>query len=207
MLSPEEEEYYDQTRALLEAPYLAGRNPRAQSGFSGDATKWEHARRPILQAIHRDGAFLDIGCASGHLMECLVEWAADDGYEIEPYGLELIPAIADVARARLPRWADRIHTGNVMTWEPPRRYDFVRTELVYVPRWRRRELVERLLEMFVVPGGRVIVCSYGSSRRPKPSAEPAVQILADFGFVVAGNTEAIAPTGRVTLSAAWIDAP
>ncbi len=207
MIPPEDQAYYDATVELLEEAYLAADNPRSQSGFGGDAAKWERDRRPIVAAVHRGGTFLDVGCASGHLMECVAAWAAADGFAIEPHGLDLIPSMADLARRRLRHWADRIHVGNVMTWEPPRRYDYVRTEGRYVPDWRRRDLVARLLDRFLVPGGRMILCSYGSSRRPEPAAEPVAGLLRSWGYELAGSAEVVAPTGRVTLRAAWVDSP
>lgn len=54
--------------------------------------------------------------------------------------------------------------GDVLEWEPSRRFDFVRTELVYAPDERRRELAERLLG-WLEPGGRVLVCGYGDPVR------------------------------------------
>jgi 2-polyprenyl-3-methyl-5-hydroxy-6-metoxy-1,4-benzoquinol methylase len=84
---------------------LRGRVPRrrqptrAQSGFGGDEARWEAARRPIADAIDRDGTFLDVGCASGQLLESLVEWTP---FQIEPYGLDLAPALVELARRRLP---------------------------------------------------------------------------------------------------------
>ena len=66
-----------------------------------------------------------------------------EGLVVEPYGVEISAGLADLARQRLPHWADRIWTGNAMTWEPPRRFDVVRTGLDYVPPRRRREFVER----------------------------------------------------------------
>ena len=53
---------------IIVPAYLAGDNPRAQSGFAGDERRWEAARRPILEAVDRCGTFLDVGCASGLLM-------------------------------------------------------------------------------------------------------------------------------------------
>ena len=69
---------------------------------------WERARRFIFAAVNRDGTFLDVGCANGHLMECAVTWLAEAGVSIEPYGLEILPDVAALARQRLPHWADRI---------------------------------------------------------------------------------------------------
>jgi SAM-dependent methyltransferase len=139
----DEARWFAEMASIFDAAYLAGDNPRAQSGFGGDEARWEAARRPITDAIDRPGTFLDVGCASGHLLESLIRWSP---HEIEPYGLDLPPAVVELARRRLPQCADRIFHGNALTWEPPRRFDFVRTELVYVPADRQRELVERLLQ-------------------------------------------------------------
>jgi SAM-dependent methyltransferase len=109
-------QWFDEMAAIFEAAYLAGDNPRAQSGFGGDEARWESARGPIADAIDRDGTFLDIGCASGHLLETLVGWTP---HGIEPYGLDFAPALAELARQRLPQWADRIFVGDALTWEPP----------------------------------------------------------------------------------------
>ena len=99
---PEDEPYYAETRRLLEGAYLEAEGPRGGSGFRGDAGRWERARRPIASAIDRDGTLLDVGCANGLLMESLVAWARRDGVEIEPYGLELIPSLAALARGGCP---------------------------------------------------------------------------------------------------------
>jgi hypothetical protein len=98
--------------AIFDAAYLEGDTPRAQSGFGGDAARWEAGRRPIAEAIDCDGSFLDIGCANGHLVESIVHWSP---HRIEPYGLDFAPAVAELARQRLPQWADRIFVGNALT--------------------------------------------------------------------------------------------
>ena len=140
-------------------------------------------------------------------MESLVAWAGEDGRRIEPYGLDLIPSLAALARERLPRWADRISVGNVMGWEPPFRFDFVRTELEYVPRDRRRGMVERLLGLYLAPGGRLILCSYGSSRRYRSKAEPVGEVLRTWGYDVAGESEGADTNGALITRVAWTDAP
>src|SRR5215813_10608495 len=83
----DEEGWYREVAAVITPAYLAGDNPRAQSGQSGDEAHWEQARSHIADAIHRDGTFLDVGCASGYLMECLPRWAKARGCAVEPYGL------------------------------------------------------------------------------------------------------------------------
>ena len=165
---------------VYEEHYLASDDPRRQSGFGGDEARWEAARRPIVRAIDRPGSFLDVGCANGYLLESLVRWSP---HPIEPYGLDFSPRLVELARARLPQWADRFFVGDALTWEPepPRRFDFVRTELVYAPEERWRELVERLLSRVLAPGGRLIVCGYGSPRSGVV-AHPVRRILREWGY-------------------------
>ena len=140
----------------LAAAYLAESDPRWQSGYDGDRQAWREARELVLDAVDRDGTFLDVGCANGHLMECLVEWGRERGVHLTMYGLELNPDLASAARRRLPRWAERIHVGNVLDWHPPIAFTYVRTGLEYVPPHRRAPLVSRLLREVVAPGGRLI---------------------------------------------------
>jgi SAM-dependent methyltransferase len=184
MLNTEEQRFFVEEQALHEAKYLTGINPRQQSGFGRDERDWERYRRPVVAPIDRDGTFLDIGCANGLLMESVVDWARADGHCVEPYGLDISEKLTEIARRRLPHWRDRIFVGNGLVWDPPRRFDFVRTELVYVPLTRRREYVERLLERVVAPGGRLIVCSYGSSRPEGDRAELIVDVLRDWGITI-----------------------
>jgi SAM-dependent methyltransferase len=187
----DDEEWFRGMAALFEGAYLEGDNPRAQSGFGGDEARWEAGRQPITEAIDRPGTFLDVGCASGHLMESVVHWSP---HRVEPYGLELVPALADLARSRLPHWADRIFVGNALSWEPPRRFDFVRTELVYVPESRQPDLLERLLADVMAPGGRLIVCGYGSPRSGVP-AHPVRELVRAHGFAPELEYAAEAPEG------------
>jgi SAM-dependent methyltransferase len=184
MLTQAERDFFVREQALHEAKYLAGSNPRQQSGFGRDACDWERFRRPVVRPIDRDGSYLDIGCANGLLMESVVVWAREDGHGVEPFGLDISEKLAELARRRLPHWRDRIFVGNALFWEPPARFDFVRTELVYVPPARRREYAERLLARFVAPGGRLIICSYGSSRPEGARAEPIALELHAWGLVV-----------------------
>jgi SAM-dependent methyltransferase len=159
---------------VYEENYLRGRTPLEQSGFGGDEARWELARRPIVEAIDRDGTFLDVGCASGYLMECVARWSP---YRVEPYGLDFSPRLVELARGRLPQWTDRIFVGDALEWGPPHAFDFVRTELVYAPEERQRDLVERLLSY----AGRLIVCGYGSGRKGVP-AEPLAPLLREWGY-------------------------
>lgn len=177
--------WYQRAAAFITPAYLAGDNPRSQSGHSGDEAHWRHARSLIAEAIHRDGAFLDVGCANGHLMECLQQWARERGQAIEPYGLDIAPELAELARRRLPHWADRIWVGNAIDWQPPRRFDWVRTGLEYVPRRRQRDLVQHLLTEAVSPGGRLIIGTHNEEKEARSAEEQ----VASWGFRIAGRLE------------------
>jgi SAM-dependent methyltransferase len=181
---PSEDGFFAEQRARLETSYLAGANPRQQSGFGRDERDWERFRRPIVAPIDRDGSFLDIGCANGLLMESVVAWAREDGHRLEPYGLDISEKLVALARQRLPHWRERLFVGNAYVWEPPMRFDFVRTELVYVPATLRRRYAERLLDRVVAPGGLLLACSYGSSRPEGARAEPLVDDIRDWGLPI-----------------------
>jgi SAM-dependent methyltransferase len=200
-LSPEEEEFFRSEQSIHERKYLAGTNPRQQSGFGRDEHDWRRFRRPIADAINKSGCFLDVGCANGLLMESVVAWAREDGHVLEAYGLDISARLADLARSRLPIWRDRIFVGNALVWTPPMLFDFVRTEMVYVPVARRRDYIYRLLDTFVADDGRLIVCSYGSSRPEGRRPEPLADDFAAWGLTIAGVFDAPSGHGFITTRA------
>lgn len=139
MTSAEREDlWFEREKEFHESKFVAGTNPRAQSGFGRNERDWERYRRPVVAGIYKGGTFLDVGCANGLLMESVARWAAENGHDIQPYGLDISEKLAALARRRLPAWSGRIFVGNALYWDSPFRFDFVRTELLYVPAHRRR---------------------------------------------------------------------
>ena len=202
-----DDEWFEKNRRGVEAAYLAGGDLRAQSGFSGDAARWEALRRNVLDAVDRGGDFMDIGCANGYFLECAVKWAQEKGHRLEPYGLDVSAPLVALAKERLPQWSQRFQVGNAWTFEPPRKYDFVRSELVYVPRALERRLVERVLERFVAPGGRLIIPWYGGGSAPRRK-RTMKELLTSWGLNVAGESFADDPLRRGAFTdAAWLDKP
>jgi hypothetical protein len=174
--------FYADTLRLLEPAYLAGTTPQEGSGFGGDPARWRAHREMIVDGIHGDGTFLDLGCANGLLMESVRGWAGERGFAIEPYGVDLGPRLVDLARARLPHWADRIEVGNAIDYMPAdgRRFTFVHALADCVPERRRADLVRHALAKLVEPGGRLLLSHYGT--------RPAREYLTQVGVPVIGES-------------------
>ena len=181
------------TPSEFEQAYLATDDPRAQSSFHGSTERWEAARRPIVEALDGNGTFLDVGCANGLLMESVAEWAP---FEIEPYGVDFSAGLVQIARKRLPQWADRIWVGNAATWTTPVRFDFVHMRIEIGSLAHIRGF-----------GHRLIVSSDGSFRRPdSPRAEPVADRLRELGLEVAGELYRRSDGHQVEIAVAWVDA-
>ncbi len=199
-----EERFYRDGQRLIEASYLRGSTPQAGSGFSGTDAAWRAGRSQICQAIDRDGTFLDVGCANGHLMESATAWCAERGIRLEPYGVDLSPGLVGEARRRLPRWADRIWVGNALHWRAPGglRFDFVHTLLDLVPASRLAEMVAHQLEHLVATGGRLLASHYVP---PDDRSRYPAGMLTRLGFQVDGVTRPGESAAGGVPPVAWID--
>ena len=129
-------------------------------------------------------------------------WSREDGHPLEPYGVDISPRLADLARRRCPQWADRVWAANALGWTPPRRFTYVRTGLDYVPPPRRAEYVDHLLSEVVEPGGRLVVGVFNEERDQDGLAAP----VASWGFPVAGRTARPHRHPAVAYKAFWVDA-
>lgn len=199
-----DDDYREDLRRLLDGAYLRATTPQGGSGFGGDASEWRAARSMLCDAVERDGTFLDVGCANGLLMESMVEWCAEADVHLEPYGLDISEALVEVARRRLPQWADRIWVGDGLTWRHPdgQRFDVVHVLLDAVRDERWRTLIDHLLRAVVAPGGRLLVSQYN-----QVSAEHhAAAILERLGYRVGGVTSRPMRAGRPDASpSAWVE--
>ncbi len=151
--------------------------------------------------MDRDGSWLDVGCANGYLLSTLPTWCAERGVRIEAHGLELLPRVADLARDLHPELTDRIWTGSVMRWSPPRRFTYVTALEDQAPPNRLADLVERLLGTFLEPGGRLIVSAYANQDE---SPRDLFSDLIACGHQPTGRIFIERP-GRGPLITAWLD--
>lgn len=193
-LPPEDEAHLALCRAL-ERNYLSRNDPYGSSGSSSTPVGWYQGRHSIVEAMYRDGAFLDVGCAAGHLAASLVPWGAARGVNLEPHGLDVSLPLVERARARLPEYAGNFHVGNAWLWAPPRRYDFVVVLLDVCPPGRLPEFLQRVYRDFLTPGGRLICSLYlcAPAGQPGPAdREDPRRLVAGAGLRVDGET--VGPT-------------
>lgn len=183
--------------------YLAADNPRGQSGHGGDEAQYRDKRMMILEAIHRNGTFLDVGCANGYLMESLERWLQGSGLAVEFYGLDISEPLLELAKQRLPHRQDRFFLGNALYWTPPQPFDFVYLigpELV--PVGRQAALLDRLMQHYVGPGGRLIL---GPLNEERDSRELESQLHA-WGHSPSGYCEKSNPTSELVVRKMfWFD--
>ncbi|MCP4007063.1 MAG: methyltransferase domain-containing protein [bacterium] len=189
-------------KALITERYLHNDDPYLQFGFGGGAERWRNERRPILEAVDRDGTILDLGCANGFLLECLVSWANEDGFQLIPYGVDQSAALIELARKRLPRFQKHLFNANVWSWIPPRRFDFVYTLADVVPEEFLGPYLRRLRTDFLEPSGRLIIGSYGSDSRGVPPL-PLETLLPQYGLSPIGSLRA--GPGKI-IHFAWVQA-
>jgi len=185
----------------LEESYLAEGDPIRQSGFGGGPVRWRSEREPILEAIDEDGDFLDIGCANGYLLECLVEWASERGIALTPFGLDHGAKLIDLAKQRLSKHKSNLYAGNAWDWKPPRQFNYVYTLHDCVPIEFLEEYIQRLVSRVVCTGGRLIIGAYGSrSEGARPFDIEG--FLESRGLSVVGTAEGGDPP---LTSFVWID--
>ncbi len=182
--------WFDNIREVLETAYLLNKEPWKQSGMSGPEERWISLRKPVADCIDKSGSFLDIGCANGYLLEYCIKWTAERGINIDPYGLDISPKLLELAKKRLPQFASHFFGGNALTWLPPRKFDFVRTELVYVPAEYEKRYLEFILKNHLEPDGKLLVANYAEhlpdpERSSLPGSYPTADILSrltELGF-------------------------
>ncbi|MEZ4867170.1 MAG: class I SAM-dependent methyltransferase [Caldilineaceae bacterium] len=181
-----EAEWFAIHNAFFTGHYLAADNPRDQSGHNGDEARYRYSRMIILEAIHKNGTFLDVGCANGYLVESLERWLTGSGLQVSFWGLDISAGLVELAKQRLPAWEERFLLGNALYWTSSMRYDFVYLcGLELVPVGRQRELIARLLDLFVAEDGRLILGPITEER----SLQTLEEQLGAWGYSPTGYCE------------------
>lgn len=176
-------DWFSSLKDELETAYVLNKEPWRQSGYLGSEEQWMAARKPVADCINTSGSFLDIGCANGYLLECMLKWTSERNVEIVPYGIDISEKLIQLAKERLTEYADNLYTANGWNWENPVRFDYVRTELVYVPDQLQKQYLDRTLNMYLKEDGKLLVAEYGLSSRP-PNTSYIGNLLTAWGFNV-----------------------
>jgi hypothetical protein len=194
-------EWHARVLAVVEPAYLSATTERLGSGHSGTREEWDESRGLVMEAIDGPGTFLDVGCANGLLMASVERWSRERGSVVEPYGVEISPRLAALARSRYPQWRDRIWAANADEWQPPMRFQFVRTGLEYVPVRRREAFAHHLVENVLAPGGRLIVGKNNEDRGESKVAES----LRSWGWPNVREVRRPHAHPGVEISVVWLD--
>lgn len=176
MRRPLPDDFLNELKCLQEI-YLSHSDPIKQSGFYGGKARWKSEREAILQAVDKNGDFLDVGCANGYLLECLVDWAEAKGITIEAYGVDIGDYLIALAKERFPNHKDHFWTANAWDWVPPQKFDYVYTLADNVPESYIKDYLHRLLQCSVKPGGVLIVGAYGSYSKNRPAYNVADALI------------------------------
>ena len=190
------DDWYELNSLYFTKLYLSSDNPRAQSGHSGDEFHYRFSMLPILEAVYKDGTFLDVGCANGHLMEMLYKWGKGIGFDLQMYGVEISEGLFELAKNRLPQWHDRFFLGNSFYWKPDHKFDYIHIGgLGQVPDDDRCAFFNHLMEHYLVDGGRMIMGPYWvdindtSQHRFLDSRDITEKLIRDFGLSPTGYFE------------------
>lgn len=194
---PLPEEFLSEMTDLEEA-YLASSDPIRQSGFGGGDERWRAERGMVLGAIDHDGSLLDVGCANGWLLACLVKWAAP--LRLVPFGVDLGARLVQLAEERLKPLGGQAWCGDAWVWSPPMTFDYVYTIANLAPEGMEGALIRRVSQ-WVKPGGRAIIGEYGSRSRGIAPRDVAAMVRA-AGFEPLGTV----PGGHPPITVAtWFD--
>ena len=188
--------------SALEGSYLRESDPVRQSGFGGGHERWHTERELILDAVTDNGDFLDVGCAHGYLLECLVQWGHERHLRLTPDGVDFGAQFMALAQQRLPQYAAPFWVANAWEWRPPRTFRYVYSVYDCVPEDLLPAYIHRLVTRYVETRGTLIMGAYGSYSKREAARDIATDI-AVAGFHVAGSSARGAlPVARV----AWIRA-
>jgi SAM-dependent methyltransferase len=199
------DEWYELNNIYFTNLYLSKDNPRAQSGHGGDEYHYRFSHLPIIECLYKDGTFLDVGCANGHLMEMVHKWAAAIGFDLQVFGVEISERLIELAKNRLPQWHERFFLGNAFFWKPEQKFDYIHVGgLGGVPEDDELRFFEHMIENYLAAGGRLILGPYWQTS--EDSRSDSINRLLGSGKSPDGYIEKTHYSrSNITRKALWFD--
>ena len=193
------DQYFDLTCKELTDYYLSRVRPQEQSGHHGSDAWYRSVRMMILEALERDGRFIDVGSANGFLIESLAGWAAGLGLNVEFHGVELSVGLHCLSLQRLPGWEDRLFNANAYYWKPGAKYDYVYTMILPdIPEDYQEPFLRHLYHEYLSDGGRLLLGPWNGH-----GLEARIE---EMGFRISGYCEKSFPSVEYGFKrVVWID--
>ncbi len=146
--------------------------------FAGDFSETRSSERmnvaPIMPYLAPDANLLDVGCGNGRLAERLDR----EGFRLSYLGVDLTPALIEVAQARLPglqHVAARFRVADIAVpgWAAPLQTDgpfdlvLALAVLHHLPGFDLRQRVVAEFVSLLRPGGKIILSNWQFTRRAR----------------------------------------
>jgi SAM-dependent methyltransferase len=185
-------EYSDCFKSLLSDEKKIGQLIQ-ESGVGGSVEgkmpkfeDWERQRKFIAEAINRDGTILDIGCGSGFLLKCLLEWS---DHRLIPYGIDNNPKRIELAKMLLPKYTNNIVEEKVESLDLvgkglPKTFDFVYWNVWSNYAFQEESMLQafKLIVGCVADGGRLIMGFYPNNKEERVYDLKKLDRLKELGF-------------------------
>lgn len=112
----------------------------------------------FLNAVHRNGKVLDLGCGNGLLLKHLVE---NSKYELKPYGVDFIDeSIQQAKKVILPDYSNNFIVSNIVDYElRPKSFDFILLDPTDIHKDDIDWFLDKVLRA-CKPDGRIIFYTY-----------------------------------------------
>jgi len=147
--------------------------------FGRDLDGWTAIRKFVADVPHHDGAVLDIGCANGFFLWCILQWSS---YNLIPYGIDVEKELILKAQKLFPELGDHFESTSFENFiqSHSRTYDFIYWN-VWTDYNPSKSVLMRLLE-YLNHDGRLILAFYDSEEQNNAKILPIASMIAEGGL-------------------------
>ena len=136
-----------------------------------------------MEGVHKDGTFLDVGCANGVLLRDLCMWAKEKSINLIPFGFDINRKLIEESRKKIPLHRTNFKVDKEDNYKINKKFTFIRMPLRN-GRGRQR-LLKKYLGM-LESGGRLVITCYDDAKDEFISLEKYLKKMTsklDFVFV------------------------